>query len=84
VVTGVATRVATRVATIEVAGDLGVATEVATKGGLAAVATVRRDCDSDQVSRRYILSNTAARRENKTINKDRFRLFTINCQSFSP
>jgi len=34
----------------------------------AAVAIVRRDCDSDQVSRRYILSNTAARKENKTIN----------------
>jgi len=34
----------------------------------AAVAIVRRDCDSNQVSRRYILSNTAARRENKTIN----------------
>jgi len=34
----------------------------------AAVAIVRRDCDSDQVSRRYILGNTAARRENKTIN----------------
>jgi len=47
-----------------------VATEVATKGGLAAVAIVRRDCDSDQVSRRYILSNTAARRENKPINTD--------------